>query len=154
MQEKQQVVYVLGLLRNLYHSNPEDHPSAAVPRLPSFTTLVLAHALRAIFYPSNFIYPLTSRFLLQRPEVDPTDVPMLYSMLFSSSDDWKRERAWMLRFLSDGMISSEDWRILKRRHTWDLLASLFQRSVEDKQLRRSILDVGFHNDSAARRWVL
>ncbi|KLO07343.1 hypothetical protein SCHPADRAFT_652933 [Schizopora paradoxa] len=141
MQEKQQVDYVLGLLRNLYQTNPEDDPSAAVPRLPSFTTLVLAHALRAIFYPSNFIYPLTSKFLLQRPEIDPTDVPMLYSMLFSSSDDWKRERAWMLRFLSDGMLSSEDWRVFKRRHTWDLLESLFQRSVDDKQLRRSVLDV-------------
>lgn len=141
MQEKQQVVYVLGLLRNLHQSSSECDSDGTVPRLPSFITLLLAHAMRAIFYPSNFIYPLTSRFLLQRPEMDPTDVPMLYSMLFSSTDDWKRERAWILRFLSDGMLSSEDWRILKRRHTWDLLASLFQRSVEDKQLRRSVLDV-------------
>lgn len=132
------MVYVLGLLRNLYTG---DNSEVSTLRLPSFTTLVLAHALRAIFYPSNFIYPLTSKFLLQRPEMDPTDVPMLYGMLFSSSDDWKRERAWMLRFLSDGMLSSEDWRILKRRHTWDLLASLFQRSVEDKHLRRSVLEV-------------
>ncbi len=150
MQEKQQVVYVLGLLRNLYPSNLEGHSGATAPRLPSFTTLVLAHAMRAIFYPSNFIYPLTSKFLLQRPEMDPSDVPMLYSMLFSSSDDWKRERAWMLRFLSDGMLSSEDWRIFKRRHTWDLLASLFQRSVDDKQLRRSVLEVSLHFDSAAQ----
>ena len=117
------------------HSNEPPH------RLPSYTTLILMHALRGIFYPSNFIYPLTARFLLQRPELDTTDVPMLYGMLYSSSDDWKKERSWIIRFLSDGMISTEDWRVLKRRHTWELLASLYQSST-DVVLRQSILEVG------------
>ena len=117
------------------------HSNEPPNRLPSYTTLILMHALRGIFYPSNFIYPLTARFLLQRPELDTTDVPMLYSMLYSSSDDWKKERGWIIRFLSDGMMSTEDWRVLKRRHTWDLLASLYQSS-SDVVLRQSILEVG------------
>ena len=115
-------------------------------RLPTYTALLLMHALRAIFNPSNLIYPLTARFLLQRPTLDTADVPMLYGMLYSSSDDhWKKERAWMIKFLGDGMVGSEDWRILKRRHTWDLLASLFQSAdeVEDTSLRMGILEVGF-----------
>ena len=119
------------------HSNEPPH------RLPSYTTLILMHALRGIFYPSNFIYPLTSRFLLQRPELDTTDVPMLYGMLYSSSDNWKKERGWIIRFLSDGMVSTEDWRVLKRRHTWELLASLYQSSENDIVLRQSILEVGY-----------
>jgi nucleolar pre-ribosomal-associated protein 1 len=118
------------------HSNEPPH------RLPSYTTLILMHALRGIFYPSNFIYPLTARFLLQRPELDTKDVPMLYGMLYSSSDDWKKERGWIIRFLSDGMMSTEDWRVLKRRHTWELLASLYQSSKSDVVLRQSILEVG------------
>ena len=116
-------------------------PHEEAPRLPVFTTLLLAHALRGIFYPSNFTYPLTARFLLQRPTLDPSDVPMLYSMLYSSSDDWKKERAWIVRFLSDGIVGNEEWRIMKRRHTWDLLASLFQNEECDRTLRRGVLEV-------------
>lgn len=118
---------------------PSDEPPR---RLPSYTTLILLHALRGIFYPSNFIYPLTARFLLQRPELDTNDVPMLYGMLYSSSDDWKKERGWIIRSLSDGMISTDDWRVFKRRHTWELLASLLQSSEDDVALRNGILEVG------------
>jgi nucleolar pre-ribosomal-associated protein 1 len=103
------------------------HSNELPQRLPSYTTHPnLMHALRGIFYPSNFIYPLTARFLLQRPELDTTDVPMLYGMLYSGSDDWKKERGWIIRFLSDGMTSTADWRVLKWRHAWELLASLYQ----------------------------
>jgi len=103
--------------------------------------LILLHALRGVFYPSNFIYPLTARFLLQRPELDTSDVPMLYSMLYNSSDDWKKERGWIIRFLSDGLTSTEDWRVFKRRHTWEILSSLFQSSETDYVLRNGILEV-------------
>ncbi|KAJ6559224.1 ribosome 60S biogenesis N-terminal-domain-containing protein [Mycena vulgaris] len=137
MQEQPHVVYVLNILRNVLP------PPAGEPlrRLPSYTTLILLHALRGVFYPSNFIYPLTARFLLQRPTLDATDVPMLYGMLYSSSEDWKKERGWIIRFISDGMMGTDDWRVLKRRHTWELLAGLFQSSEQDLALRNSILEV-------------
>jgi len=139
MQEKSQTLYVLHLLKNIMHPTPNHSPR----RLPTYTTLILLHALRAIFYPSNFIYPRTARFLLQRPEIDIGDVPMLFSMLYSSSDEWKKERGWIIRMLADGMVSTADWRVLKRRHTWDLLASLFQGSQKDKALRAGILEVSY-----------
>src|SRR5271168_945014 len=125
------------MLKDTFRTHSNEPPQ----RLPSYTTLILMHALRGIFYPSNFIYPLTARFLLQRPELDTTDVPMLYGMLYGSSDDWKKERGWIVRFLSDGMMSTEDWKVLKRRHTWDLLSSLVQSSVRDQALRRAVLEV-------------
>ncbi|KAM5540626.1 hypothetical protein V8D89_005657 [Ganoderma adspersum] len=137
LQEKQHVLHIFNLLKDMLSTAPCEE----APRLPAFTTLLLAHALRGIFYPSNFSYPLTARFLLQRPTLDPSDVPMLYSMLYSSSDDWKKERAWIVRFLSDGIVGNEEWRIMKRRHTWDLLASLFQSEERDRMLRRSVLEV-------------
>ncbi|KAJ7759032.1 ribosome 60S biogenesis N-terminal-domain-containing protein [Mycena olivaceomarginata] len=84
---------------------------------------------------------LPPAFLLQRPTLDVTDVPMLYGMLYSSSDDWKKERGWIIRFISDGMMSTDDWRVLKRRHTWELLAGLFQSSDQDLTLRNSVLEV-------------
>lgn len=89
------------------------------------------------------MYPLISQFLLQRPEFDPREVPMLYSMLYSISDDWKKERSWILQYLNHVIISSADWKILKRRHTWDLLASLFQNSKGDIATQSLILKVWF-----------
>lgn len=139
MQEKPHVLYILHLLKDAVKEPPEDEPFL---RLPSFSTLLLAHALRGVFYPDHFIYPLTARFLLQRPELDITDVPMLYGMLYSSSDDWRRERGWILRFMADAMLGAgdEEWKVFKRRHTWDLLASLFQGGRQDRTLRNEILE--------------
>ncbi|KAI5885092.1 uncharacterized protein SCHCODRAFT_02753782 [Schizophyllum commune H4-8] len=139
MQEKDHALYVLSLLKDALSvfAWSDDAPK----RLPTYTTLILAHALRAIFYPTNFIYPLTARFLLQRPLLDVDDVPMLYGMLYSSGDDWKKERGWILKFLADGMCGTDDWRVFKRRHTWDLLASMFQSAGKDKALRSGVLEV-------------
>jgi len=137
MQEKPHILYVLTQLKDAIPS-PSYNP---VPRLTSYASLVLLHAIRGVFYPSSFIYPLTARFLLQRSELDTNDIPMLYNMLYSSSDDWKKERGWIIRFLTDGMMSNEDWRVFKRRHTWDLLSSIFQSSETDHALRNMILEV-------------
>ena len=132
-------MYIFDVLKNLFREATD----AAPRRLPSYSTLLLMHALRGIFYPSNFIYPETARFLLQRPELDITDVPMLYGLLYSHGDDWKKDRAWILKFLSDGMTSTADWRVLKGRHTWDLLASLYQSSSSDQNLQIGVLEVGY-----------
>ncbi|KIJ58488.1 hypothetical protein HYDPIDRAFT_34133, partial [Hydnomerulius pinastri MD-312] len=139
MQETPKVLYVFRLLKNVMPppANARDPPR----RLPTYASLILLHALRGIFYPSNFIYPRTVRFLLQRPELDVSDVPMLFGMLYSSSDEWKKERGWIVRLLGDGMASAEDWKVLRRRHTWDLVASLFQSSGRDKTLRAGILEM-------------
>jgi nucleolar pre-ribosomal-associated protein 1 len=150
MQEKPHVFYILHMLKDTLKKSPEESTSS---RLPSFTTLLLSHALRGIFYPENFIYPLTAHFLLQRPELDLTDVPMLYAMLYSSSDNWKRERSWILKFIADAMLSAgeEEWRAFRRRHTWDLLASLFQGGGgQDRAMRNEILEVR-HQSSFFRR---
>ncbi|CAE6428618.1 unnamed protein product [Rhizoctonia solani] len=139
-QERNQLIYTLDLLRNLI-PRADSMPSHPIPRIPTYTSLLLSHAIRDIFSPATPLYPLISRFLLQRPEFDIKDVPLLYTLLYSSSGEWRRERGWILRFLADGMRSTEDWRVLKRRHTWDLLASLFQSSPDDRMLRLSILEV-------------
>ena len=135
MQEGGQMLYVLDLLRNLIPSSSNDRP------LPSYTTLFMIHAIRGIFNPSNFMYPITSRFLLQRSELDAGDVPLLYAMLYSNSDDWKKQRAWIIKFIADGLHSEQDWDVMKTRHTWDLLASIFQLSRQDVVMRQIILEV-------------
>lgn len=138
MQERAHVLHILDLLKDTYgSSSAEEHPQ----RLPAHATLHLAHALRGVFYPAASTYPLTARFLLQRPEFDAGDVPLLYSTLYSADEGWRRERAWMVRFLADGMVGRREWRVLKRRHTWDLVASIFQSEERDLSLRRGVLEV-------------
>lgn len=141
MLEKPNVFHILSLLRDALHPAHGQAPD----RLSSYTTLLLAHALRGVFYPSNFVYPITARFLLQRPTLDVGDVPMLYGMLYSSAEDHgKKDRSWIIRMLADGMQSSLDWRVFKRRHTWDLLSSAFQSEDKELALRRGVLEVKYH----------
>ncbi|KAF8905722.1 ribosome 60S biogenesis N-terminal-domain-containing protein [Gymnopilus junonius] len=115
LQEQPHVMHILNLLKDLMpapstSNSPSDSDPEYPRRLPTYTSLLLMHSLRAIFHPSQFIYPHTARFLLQRPSLDVSDVPMLYGLLYSSSDEnmgWKKERAWMMRFLADGMSALE-----------------------------------------------
>ena len=107
-----------------------------------YTTLLLAHAVRGLFHPAAPIYPIASRFLLQRPALDIRDIPLLYGMLYSASVDggWRKEQAWILRFLADGTVGELEWRVLRRRHTWDLIATVFGASA-DPAVRWGILQV-------------
>lgn len=150
-------MYTLEMVSPMYYVNGLATNSES-RRLPTYTTLFFAHALRVIFSPSSNLYPTTSRFLLQRPQFDLNDVPMLYAMLYSSmvSDvgkregAWKRERIWILRFLADGMVSSKDWLVLKRRHTWDLLATVFQSNQGEPNTQRLVLNVSITSPVATR----
>ncbi|GJJ15662.1 hypothetical protein Clacol_009940 [Clathrus columnatus] len=141
MIESNQVLYVLNILKNSLQPNEQD----VIFRLPNFITIFMAHALRSIFYPSSFLYSIMSRFLLQRPEFDITDVPLLYSLLYSTEDgEWIKHRTWMIRYLTQVMDDGDfaDWKILRRRHTWDLIASMWQASKPDERaFRRNILEL-------------
>ncbi|KAJ1022552.1 hypothetical protein NDA16_003541 [Ustilago loliicola] len=156
-QEKDHLIMVLDLLRDALDSatplQDSDTPSPAA-FLPTTTTLFIAHALRSVVTPGSFIYPVISHFLLQRPELDVGDVPLLYNLLYTASDKYKQERMWMLRFLRDVARSGgrSDWKIFKRRRTWELLASLYdacdvaaagisaERAVEEAAMRALIED--------------
>lgn len=112
--ERPQLLYTLRLLRHSIpapSTSPSDgdtstaKPPSRIPRLPTLITLFLSQAIRYQTSPAHFLYPLTSRFLLQRPVLDTKDVPMLYSSLYASNEGWKKERGWIVRFLRDGVRS-------------------------------------------------
>lgn len=99
-------MYVLDHFRNVI---PPYHPSEpnSIPRLSTFITLFTSYATRAIVNPSNLAFPLISRFLLQRPQFDTNNVPMFFDLLFSHDEDRRWERAWILKFVRDGVKSSQ-----------------------------------------------
>lgn len=135
------------MLRDLYPANLK-----TTPILSFYTVLLVAYGLRGIFYPANFLFPSVSRFLLQRAELDQDDIPMLLSMLYSSSDVWRKERGWMLRFLRDGITSRHEWKLLEKKHVIDMLCSFFEATDRNEHvIRFGILEVSL---AIPFRWVV
>ncbi|UZJ56956.1 hypothetical protein CBS101457_006276 [Exobasidium rhododendri] len=144
-QEKDNLLLILDSVRNCYRSDDVVDPLSPCP-LPLTTTLFAAHSLRSLGIPSLYLYPLISRFLLQRPTPDPTDVPLLYNFLYSSaaqSTTYKAERMFILRFLATCIKfgGNVEWNILKRRHVWDSICSLYTVRSIDTNVRRAIEDI-------------
>ncbi|GAA5826641.1 hypothetical protein JCM11251_002831 [Rhodosporidiobolus azoricus] len=118
--------------------------SPAGEAIPSSIALFLAHCTSLLGQPDSPLYPAFERFLLQRSTVDLRDVPMFYLMIYSSNSDEfaaepREERRWMVRFLTEGLVRTQDWKIYRRRQVFELLASLFQASRQDAPLRKLIL---------------
>ena len=85
MHEAPQVLCVLRLLKNVM--DPPANANEPPRWLPTFTTLILLHALRVIFYPS------TACFLLQRPELDVSGMPMSFGTLTAAQTVGRRDEA-------------------------------------------------------------
>jgi nucleolar pre-ribosomal-associated protein 1 len=104
-----------GFVRSWDGPTPSAPSVPAPPRLPTMTTLFLAYHLHSLGSPSHFLYPITSRFLLQRPVLDLYDPPMLYALLYGSDrgprgelpsmQEVRRGRGWIVRLIRDGTRS-------------------------------------------------
>ncbi|GAA5984401.1 hypothetical protein JCM10908_003333 [Rhodotorula pacifica] len=135
--EKDELELVLTQARLTIYS-PSGEP------LPASIALFLAHCISLVGAPESPLYPSFMRFLLQRSIIDARDVPMFYSMLYSSNADEfaaspRDERAWMVRFLTEGLMRTQDWKIYRRRQVFELLASLFSSTRADPPLRKAVL---------------
>ncbi|KWU41852.1 hypothetical protein RHOSPDRAFT_36620 [Rhodotorula sp. JG-1b] len=135
--EKEELELVLTQVRLSIYS-PAGEP------LPASIALFLAHCISLVGAPESPLYPTFMRFLLQRSTIDARDVPMFYSMLYSSNADEfaaspRDERAWMVRFLMEGLVRTQDWKIYRRRQVFELLASLFSSTRADPSMRRAVL---------------
>lgn len=129
------------LLQNFRNTIPQQEMHEEVPRQPTLITAFVSHATRAIVNPSNHAYPLIMRFLLQRPQLDVKNVPLFFDLLLSYSEDRRWERGWILKLLRDGVKSSLDWQMMKRRHNWDVLATLYESSTDDTAIKTLIEEV-------------
>ena len=66
-------------------------------------TIYIAHSLSIFTNLGHFMYPLINKFLLQRPFLDLEDIPMFYSLFHSSTENYQKEKVWILRLLSAGL---------------------------------------------------
>ncbi|KAK4046329.1 hypothetical protein OIV83_006159 [Microbotryomycetes sp. JL201] len=119
LKERDELLLVLSQARMCLYS-PAGEP------IPSIIALFLSEAMATIGRPASPRYPLFVRFLLQRPILDQKDVPMMYQMFYSTSDHPVSDRIWILKMVEMGLCRSQDWKVLRRRQVFELLASLFE----------------------------
>ncbi|KDE02566.1 hypothetical protein MVLG_06882 [Microbotryum lychnidis-dioicae p1A1 Lamole] len=130
--ERDELALVLHMSRQcIYRVNGEP--------VPAVISLFLCCCVLALGTPASTLYPAFMQFLLQRSQVDQHDVPMFYATLYSSSALPEEERKWLVLFLGHGLMRAQDWRILRRRQSFELLVSLFESAQHDSFLRLHIL---------------
>ncbi|TPX36788.1 hypothetical protein SeMB42_g07051 [Synchytrium endobioticum] len=131
--EVDQIKLVLDGLRN------------AIPnesyRVCSISALFVALSLPIMLAPANKLFPLVNKFWLQRAIVDLEDIPMFYELFFSASDDCRKERAWMLRLLVNGLKTEADYNVYRKRHVFDHLFGYFSSPVCDANSQKLILEL-------------
>jgi hypothetical protein len=72
--------------------------------VPPLITLFLSRCLSLFCTaPESALHQPLSRFLLQRAVIDGKDVPMLYSLLYSSADLPSEGHLWLMQMLHDGL---------------------------------------------------
>lgn len=108
--------------RNLHVSSDENGKVTCVPPL---ITLFLSRCLKVFCStPESVLHQPLSRFLLQRAVIDGKDVPMLYSLLYSSADMPSESHLWLVHMLRDGLCRTIDYRIMNHRQTFEILTTL------------------------------
>ncbi|POW16965.1 hypothetical protein PSTT_00786 [Puccinia striiformis] len=100
-----------------------------IAHVPHFITLFLSRCLSVFCTaPGSALHQPLSRFLLQRPVIDAKDVPMLYSLLYSSADAPSEGHIWLMQMLHDGLCTTIDWKIMNHRQTFEIFITLTQSS--------------------------
>lgn len=151
--EKDEITLILSHARNCVYSQQGE-------AIPAIIALFLANCMYLLGTPESTMYPSFSRFLLQRSLLDQRDVPMFYNLFYTTSEEPLEDQRWLLKFLADGLVRSQvsptlstplrplvdvngfqDWKIFRRRQTYELLASLMQSNKQDTVTRKLVLQV-------------
>ncbi|KAA1064639.1 hypothetical protein PGT21_010354 [Puccinia graminis f. sp. tritici] len=113
--------------RNLHVASEE---TESIINVPPLITLFLSRCLNVFCTaPESALHQPLSRFLLQRAVIDAKDVPMLYSLLYSSADMPAEGHLWLMQMLHDGLCTTIDWKIMNHRQTFEILISLVHSST-------------------------
>ncbi|KAL4154801.1 hypothetical protein PRNP1_006917 [Phytophthora ramorum] len=111
-------------------------------QVPSVVTVFLNDALAVLTRPTHVLYPQVNHFLLARPAMDLSDVPMFYSLFNSRAAlTYRQERSWLLHTLRRGVRSDDDVALLVRRHVLPMLLSFFTSELADTHTQPLITSI-------------
>ena len=134
--ERNSVTLLLDIFRNGI-----DPKGERFLQIPSIMTQFVAKGLMNLCKPESHFYPLVNRFCLQRDSFDMEDVPMFYEQFYSSNEESRKERNWLLKLLLHGMNSRNDFRIFRRRHAIDILIGYYSSENADTLSQKLIIQV-------------
>lgn len=111
--------------------------------LPGIVSCFLARALPILLRPDHALYKSLNRFLLARPLIDLTDIPLFYGYFHSTAPDWKFQRSFILRVLRDGFQQDAlDNDLAHRRHLITILMNFVgNKGLSDKFTRIQSLQI-------------
>ncbi|KAK1947439.1 Nucleolar pre-ribosomal-associated protein 1 [Phytophthora citrophthora] len=111
-------------------------------QVPSVVTVFLNDALAVLTRPTHVLYQQVNHFLLARPAMDLSDVPMFYSLFNSRTPlTFRQERSWLLHMLRRGVRGDDDVALLVRRHVLPMLLSFFTSELADTHTQPLITSI-------------
>ncbi|KAE8902714.1 hypothetical protein PF005_g10031 [Phytophthora fragariae] len=126
------------LLLDVFRRGVED----PLEQVPSVVTVFLNDALAVLTRPTHVLYPQVNHFLLARPAMDLTDVPMFYSLFNSRAPlTFRQERSWLLHTLRRGVRNDDDVALLVRRHVLPMLLSFYTSELADTHTQPLITSI-------------
>ena len=128
--EKRQISILLDIAANTLNEE--------IPRIPSIHTSLLARIVPILLHPHHELFLLLTRFLLSKPILNIEELPLFRTMILSSSPLQKREKLWMIKILTEGVLCEEDYTFYRRRHVFPLLFSMCDPRLNDTQICLSI----------------
>ena len=93
--------------------------TAITATIPKIISVFCVKAIPIITNPSDQLYIQMNQFVLQRPSIDMTDIPLFYSMFQSH----RKDVVWILDLIIEGMDGT-DLSVFNRRHVFDLVLVL------------------------------
>ena len=127
---------ILTCLRSLKNSITEENE-----QLPGMVCAFICEGINILRRVNHCVYPLINKFLLSRPFLDLTDVPMYYTLFSSGTPTYRIERMWILKTLCFGERSQYDLKLFSRRHVYSMLIALFDSPASDHVTRPVILKI-------------
>jgi hypothetical protein len=128
--EQGQVSLVLSALRNAV--------SESFERLPSIHVSFVIACLYVVMRPMHRLYTIVNKYFLKTTTLDTSDIPMLYSSFRSGDTISSVQQLWMLRVLARAMQCGNDHAVLRRRHGYHLLMTLFNSPAVPVEIVRGI----------------
>ena len=133
--EQPELLFLLTTLRNAI-TTPHMHLSCVLTSFLAAASVVLLH-------PSHSLYRPINRFLTLSPSLPLRTVPLFHDLLMSRrADEWRRDRAWLLRWLDEAAAGGgvKEWHILRRRRVLSTLMTFHDSRQADRYTRTLVLD--------------
>ncbi|NXX12501.1 NPA1P protein, partial [Podargus strigoides] len=131
--EKNQLLYLLDAVQNGIRQ-----PNL---RFTFSLTLYIARVAQQILKPEEHMYIKVNRFLLSHQYLDLRKVPGFFQLFYSFDFEYKTERAWILRFLGEGLRDKHCYELYDYQRIFQVVLSFFNSPLCDEGSQSRILEI-------------